>query len=609
MASRASTTRTSAPGATLTDPLPGPLYALTDLLHLSPAALALLINGVLLTVLLLGRVRPYLAFLVTAGVFYLAGFTDRGTLLSSFANPALATLMLLVLVSMALERSILVGDLVDRLVRGSLRGATLRLGLMVAALSAFLNNTAVVSVLLAPLSRQKHHPASKLLIPLSYASILGGITTLVGTSTNLVVNSFVIDAGLPSLTMFQFTLVGLPVALLCLMTMVFTSRLLPTNASSETGARTAYFLEARIAADSPMIGRSIADNALRNLDGLYLVEINRGGAHLSPVSPSEVIGPDDVLIFTGETGKVQTLQRFPGLHVFGQGSDELLGAHLVEVVVSNESSLLNRTLRDVDFRTMFDAAVVGIRRGNRRLGGQLGRIPLRAGDCLLLSIGRDFFQHRNLERNFHVVSDSAITGKLSPRQSLLAMSGFAITIVAAAAGWLPLFDGLILLMGLFLAGGLLTVAEMRRRFPFELMLVIGSALSIAAALENSGGARLIAEGMQMVFGGSGAIGALVGIFLATVLLTELVTNTAAAAMIFPVALSTANGLGVDPMPFALVVAYGASAGFLMPAGYQTHLMVFSAGRYRTSDFVRAGLPVCLVYYAGVLTLIPWVYSL
>ncbi len=569
------------------------------------AYLVLASIAVLLGLLIHGRASPAILFASWAGAYTLLGLTSQQAFLSSFTNTALATLVLLLLVSLALERSPLLDRLSASLLKGSEGRATLKLGGVTALISAFMNNTAVVGALLGPISKQRRHPASKLLIPLSYASILGGITTLVGTSTNLVVNSFAVEAGLPALQMFQFTLVGLPVALLCIAVMALSSRMLPTNAASDVESRAAYFLEARVGAGSPLIGRSIEDNCLRNLEGLFLVEIAREEHLISPVSPAEILQAGDVLVFTGAIDKVQALQRFPGLQVFGVGADALLKSNLIEVVISNESELANRTLRDMDFRTMFDAGVVGIRRGDKRLTGQLGRIPLHIGDSLLLAAGPDFFQHRNLDRNFHVLS--GVRPRMSSAQSTLALTGFASVILLSALEYLPLFNGLLILLAALLASGLLTLGEVRRRFPFEVMVVIGSALTIAGVLERSGAAELMAGGMRSLFDGYGVYGALVGVYLITLALTEMITNNAAAALAFPIALGTARAFGVDPTPFVMIVAYGASAGFLIPFGYQTHLMVYSAGRYRMRDFLRAGLPVSLTYSLGVLALVPLVF--
>ena len=560
--------------------------------------------AVLLALLATGKLSPSVLFSLWAGGYYLLGLVKQPEFLGSFTNPALAALIALLLVSLALERSALLDRLSRVVIKGSETSALLRLSGTAALVSAFLNNTAVVAAFLNMVSRQKRIAPSKLLLPLSYAAILGGITTLVGTSTNLVVNSLAINAGLPALGLFQFAWVGVPVALTCIAVMALNARSLPAHDGGDREASQAYFLEAGLTDASPLVGKSIEKNQLRNLDGLYLVEILRAGRLISPVGPEEILQPADVLIFSGETEKLHALKRFAGLQVFGHHADALLDSNLVEVVISSQSELAHRTLREVDFRTMFDAGVVGIRRGDRRLTGQLGRIQLRVGDSLLLAVGADFFQHRNLDRNFHVLGAAPLRPPLSGWQSAMVLGGFAIVIGLSALEWLPLLDGLLVLLASFLALGILSLGELRRRFPFDLLLMIGSSLVIANVLEGSGAAALVAAGMRRAFSGYGVMGAFVGVYLITLVLTELVTNNAAAALAFPIGLSTANAFGVDPLPFVMLVAYGASASFLIPFGYQTHLMVYSPGRYRIQDFLRTGLPVSLTYSIGVLVLVP-----
>jgi di/tricarboxylate transporter len=537
----------------------------------------------------------------------LLGFIDTSTLLVQYTNPALATLLLLLLVSLALERSPLLDWLSQHLLKGHPKLATARLMGSTAVLSAFLNNTAVVAAFLGAITRQQGIAPSRLLIPLSYASILGGITTLVGTSTNLVVNSFHLNASGSELGMFQFSLVGIPVALITLAVLLWRANALPHHRPEDTEEKLSYFLAADVEAESPMIGQSIEQNGLRSLDGLYLLEIERQGRLISPVAPDEQLQADDTLVFTGEVSKVQALQRFPGLNLFGHQADNLLATNLVEVVISHESELAGKTLQDVDFRSMFSAGVVGIRRGDKRLEGQLGKIPLRVGDCLLLAVSADFRQHRNLDRNFHLLSGSFTRPQLNRKESLITLGGFAAVISLAAANWLPLFHGLLILLGALLLLKVISMAELRRRFPFELWLIIGSALAIAQALENSGAAALLAGGMQTIFSGYGIYAAFIGCYLLTLLLTETVTNNAAAALAFPIAWSTAQAFGADPLPFVMAVAYGASACFLIPFGYQTHLMVYSPGRYKITDFFKIGFPVSLTYSAAVLLITPLVF--
>lgn len=581
------------------------------------AALTLASLVVLLAFLMHGRWPAATLFAVWAGGFFLLGLIDQSELLSSFSNPALVTLLLLLMVSLVLERSSLLEHLTRNLLRGRESVARLRLMLTVASLSAFLNNTAIVAAFLGSLARQKSIAPSRVLMGLSYAAILGGVITLVGTSTNLVVSSFAVSSGLPALGMFDMAWVGIPAAIAGILVHALLPRGLfrsaatteSQSAAADDDAARPYFLQAHVPPGSDAAGKTIAQNGLRHLEGLYLMEIERSGRLISPVGPEEVLQEGDLLLFTGDVQRVQALQGFSSLEVFGTRSDSLLRSNLLEVVISSDSDLPGQTLRDVDFRTMFDAGVVGIRRGNRRLTGQLGRIPLRVGDCLLLGLGPDFAQHRNLDRHFHVLGDIPHRPRLASGQSWLAVAGFAAVIGASALDLIDLLQGLMVLLATFLVSRLLTLAEIRRRFPFELAILIGSALSLAQGLENAGAAALLATGIQAFVGDAGVYWALAGVYLLTLLLTELITNNAAAALAFPIAMATAQSFGVDPTPFVFVVLYGASAGFLIPYGYQTHLMVMTPGRYTPPDFLRAGLPVTLAYSTVILTLTPWVFPL
>lgn len=567
------------------------------------AILVLASLAILIALLIQGRIAPAVLFGSWATGYLMLGVVTQQQWLSSFTNPALATLLVLMLVSLALERSPLLERFSGALLKGNEHLATFRLMGVTATLSAFLNNTAVVSSLLGVISRQQQIAPSRLLIPLSFASVLGGVTTLIGTSTNLVVNSFVVNAGLPALGMFEFAAVGVPVALLCLLVIMLSRRWLPQHKLQQHNGQQPYFLEAKVQPGAPLIGRSISQNKLRNLNGLFLLEIVRNERLISPVAPDEILEANDVLVFTGEIEKVQALQPFNGLQLLGGEADKLLLSNLAEVVITNQSYLAGRTLQQVDFRTMFNSGVVGIRRGNKRLTGQLGTIPLKVGDSLLLAVGQDFTQHRNIDRNFHILGNWQ-RPKLSNRQSTLAFVGFGAVVALAAFGALPLLNGLLLLLAGLLLSRILTLGELRRRFPFELVIIIGSALTVAKAMDSSGAAQLVADGMRSLFGGYGVFGAFVGVYVMTLMLTETVTNNAAAALAFPVGLSAAQAFGADPMPFIMAVAFGASACFMVPFGYQTHLMVYSPGHYRMTDFIKTGLPVSLTYSAVVLVLVP-----
>ena len=569
--------------------------------------IVLLTLPLLLLALASGRVAPAVAFFTVAVAFMLGGIVSTEAFLASFTNPALATLVVLLLVSAVIERSPLLYRLSNKILVGDEKRAFIRLTGISTLLSAFMNNTAVVSTFLATLTRQQKIAPSRLLIPLSYASILGGITTLIGTSTNLVVNSFVTSAGLPPLHMFQFSAVGIPVAVACLAVLYWRMRVLPVNSNSSQDIRNTYFLTVEVLAEADIAGKSVADSGLKRLDDLYLVEIQRDNYLISPVRPEVRIRPGDQLVFSGSIEHIGGLQAFRGLKILGEHASDLLASNLVEAVIAHESDLVYKTLQEIDFRGRFNAGVVAIRRGNKRLTGHLGRTVLYVGDSLILAVGSHFAVQADLEKHFHILSTSYTPPRLTNRQGNRAIAGFFLAVLLETLNLLPLLHGLLLLLGAYLLVGYTSLGELRRRIPFELIAIIGSAIAIAKAMDNTGAAQLIGAFIHHVFQDESVFIAFAGIYFMTLITTEIITNNAAAALAIPIALSTAQALNANPLPFVMAVAYGASACFILPFGYQTHLMVYTPGRYTLGDYLRTGLPVSLTYSALVLLLTPLVF--
>lgn len=566
--------------------------------------LALLCVPVLLVVLISGRIAPVHAFAGLASIFLLTGIIDSSAFLSSFSNSALITLVLLLMASLAVEQSPLLEYLSDKIIDNNEKTSYLRLSATTTLLSAFMNNTAVVSAFLPAITRQQRIAPSRLLIPLSFASILGGVMTLIGTSTNLVVNSFVVDAGLPALGMFSFIWVGVPIALACLAMLYFQLRLLPKNGNESIDIKNSYFLTAEVSPDSDLAGKTIAESGLQRLEDLYLLEIRRDKHLISPVGPHERILPGDHLIFTGSIHNLGALQGVGGLNILGENAADILASNLVEVVVAYESDLVNKTLQDIPFRQLYNAGVVALRRGRKRLTGPLGRIPLRVGDSLILAVGGDFATQPDIEKDFHILTTMEMPSRMGKRQGIIVVSAFAAAVLAATLQILPLLEALLVLLGFYLAAGYLTFSDIKRRFPLELLIIIGSAIAVSKGMESSGATLLIGRFMQYAFQDNNVYVAFIGIFFMTVITTEIITNNAAAALATPIALSTASALDVSAMPFIMAVAYGASACFIMPFGYQTHLMVYSPGRYVVGDYIRVGVPITAVYSVVVLTLVP-----
>jgi di/tricarboxylate transporter len=557
------------------------------------AYLTLGIFGLTITGLALFQSRPVAVFGVTLLALVGLGLVTREQLLGAMANPGLVTLVLLVLCSLVLEKTRLLRLIAARIIVKDYRSTWLRLFGLTTLFSAILNNTAVVAILLSTLRNNPHHVASRLLLPLSYASILGGTLTLIGTSTNLVVNSLYIQASGESLSFFSFTAVGAGLVLVCGLVMALASRTLPSIEQKPSTAA-GYVIDAKVMPGSELVGRSVEQNGLRHLESLFLVEVVRDGRLISPVAPTEVIQAQDRLIFCGEITKLLQLSQFSGLELFAD-KNGVLDANLTEVVVRQESILVGKTLKSTGFRAQFDAAVVGIRRDGGQVSGKLGELVIRAGDFLVLAVGEDYKTRGNIAKNFIVLSGVEPESRINGWRAGLAVAGFVATVGLAALG---------LFLGLLIFGRCLTTNELVRHFPINIWLVVSSAILLSNALVNSGLVNQLGSVIGE-FNDSGYVfAALVAVYLTTWVVTELVTNNAAAALMFPIAYSVALGFGVDVMPFVMTVAFAASGSFISPYGYQTNLMVFNAGNYRLVDFLKLGLPVSLAYGAVVLTLVP-----
>ncbi|MGE6434601.1 SLC13 family permease [Shewanella baltica] len=566
--------------------------------------LAIILLG-LVAGLISGRINPAVLFLFAFLLCYLLGMVALDTALTSFTNIGLVTLVLLVLAATALEKTSLLGKLSQVIGNSSLPMTMAKLGLSTALLSSFTNNTAVVASLIGVVRRNQAHAPAKLLLPLNYAAILGGTLTLIGTSTNLIVNSFVENAGLPALGFFEFTPVAVVIVVAGILLLILLANILPDRREESGEEALPYLLEAHVAKGSSLVGRSVVDNKLRALKKLYLVELERSGICICPVPPQLVLQADDVLRFSGAVESVELLHQFDGLDWFGK--HQAKGQNLVEAVLAPSSSLVGSSLKESRFREQFDAAVMAIRRGNHPLKGGLGDIILQPGDVLLLTPGDGFSNSAKLSSEFAAISGLDLNVRLDSRRGRWVLLGFAVTIVLSVTGVLPLAKGLVLLLLSYVVIGAVTLAELKRRFPLELVVIVGSALGLANLMMSTGLADSLAQGLLSVINGYGVFGAFVSVYFMTLLLTELVTNNAAAALAFPIAYAIALNYGVDARPFIMAVVFGASASFISPYGYQTNLMVFNAGNYRFSDFVRLGLPLSVLYSLIVIFMVPIIF--
>jgi di/tricarboxylate transporter len=573
---------------------------------MEPLLTALIVVSLILA-LIFSRVTPALMFTSAMAACVAVGSIDLQTALDKATNEGLITLILLILVSVGLERLPWLIDLAQRTVNRSLPSTLLNLSGMTMLFSAFVNNTAVVATLSGALRKNPYHAPSQILLPISYAAISGGTLTLIGTSTNLIVSSFLEDITGEGIAFFAFLPVALPAALAGLMALLVMHRVLPAVDQAEVRINE-FLIEMKVDDDSQLIGKTISENGLRDLGDLFLVELVREGRLLTPVTPSERLAAGDRLIFSGDVAKIAMLDKFHGLRSFAI-DEGMLGANLTEVVLLPGATVVGKTIKQCDFRSRFDAAVVGLRRDGERLSGRLGDIALRAGDSLMLAVGSDFLKRGNLSRNFLVIDGDIVSHRLPLAKSLSVGAGLMVAIAGSVLGWFTLATGLMFLLLLMLALKLFSAAELRRRFPFEIWLIVASALAIAQAVMDSGLMTLVMDGLSPAIAAVSPFLLLLMIYALTLALTELMTNNAAAALMFPLSYALATNAGLAPMAFVMAVALGGSASFLTPFGYTTNLMVQNLGGYNRGDYLRFGWLVSLAFSSVVLFLLPRVFPL
>lgn len=548
---------------------------------------------------------PERVFATSTIVCLLLSLVSTEELLENSVNTGLVALVILIVCSFALERTSLLRIVASKLITKHKKRSYVKTLLSTAFASAILNNTAVVATLITPIKNNKHINPSRLLLPLSYAAILGGTLTLVGTSTNLIVNSMVIEQGLDSLKFFDFTIVGLSVLFACMVVLLITLKTLPKVNITDSKSID-YFVEAEVHTDSKLVCKSIQENGLRSMDSLFLVEIIRQGHLISPVTPDEYIQAGDKLIFSGDISKVFVLQQFDGLELFAE-KDGLLLDNLTEVLIKPGSSIIGIKLKQSGFRARFDAAVVAVRREGSVLSGKVGDLVLQSGDFLVLAVGNDFAGRNNISKNFFVLTGVKPENMLTGWRDKFALLGFVGAIASSVILSIPLLSVLIYYLAALVVFKCLSINEIKRRFPLEIWLIVSSALTLSTGLENTGVAALFADKVEYLLQGQSVMVAFVFVFIVTLLLTELITNNAAAALVFPIAYNIAIGLGVSPIPFVMAVAFAASGSFISPYGYQTNVMVYNSGNYKLKDFIRYGVPVSLTYTLVALYMIPLVF--
>ena len=565
-----------------------------------------------------GRLPMDALFVGALAVLMITGVLSPSQALSGFANEGLATIAALYAVVAGL-RDTGATQWLGSLLLGPPRRpwqAQARLTGPVAALSAVLNNTPVVAMMIPAVvewTRRYGLSRSRLLMPLSYAAILGGGCTVIGTSTNLIVNGYLIDSHDGGLGLFELAWAGLPVAMVGLVFMVLAGRwLFPDRQEAIRELRDAreYSVEMLVNGDGNLTGRTVEAAGLRHLAGSYLVEINREEQILPAVSPGERLLTGDRLVFVGIPDAVIELQKIRGLVPATDQVFKLNGPraqrHMVEAVVSESCPLVGRSIREGRFRNRYGAVVLAVARNGQRLNAKPGDVRLRPGDTLLLESDGDFATRHGRSRDFYLVSRIEDAAPPRHEKAGLALGLLAAMIAVASLGLLSIFQAALLAAGLMLLSRCTSAASVRRQIDWQVLVVIGAALGLGQALVSTGLSAVAAEQL-MGLAGTGPWAVLLALYVATALLTAVVTNNAAAALMIHVAHAAAINLDISLLPLAVTVMFAASACFITPMGYQTNLMVMGPGGYRAGDYLRAGLPLNLITGLTAILLIPWIW--
>ncbi len=568
-----------------------------------------------------------------------AGILPAEEALSGFSNPAVLTIAGLLAITAGLRTSGALDWLGHRLLGNATteRQALFRLTTVTTAASAFLLNTAVVAMLMPVVvswCRRRNISPSRLLLPVSYLAILGGVCTLIGTSTTLVVNGELqqriqqdlATAGTAPLSLFELSAVGIPCALLgAVFLITLGPKLLPFRSGfikQLDEQRREYLIEMSVQSESLLIGQTVEQAGLRHLDGLFLIEIDRAGHVITPVTPNTILAADDILVFTGAVDTIVELEQTPGLvpaveSEFRHHPER----HLVEVVLSRKFPLLNATIRDASFRQRYNAAVVAVHREGERLQGKVGDIELQAGDTLLLQTGNDFVSTYRNSKDFYLVS--SVEGQ-ETRYHHKARTASALLFVLI--GWLVIGSiyhsnesplgltspavaslGVAVLMVLTRC---LKPSDARNSINIQVLLTIAAALGLGRALSASGAAEALANSLISI-AGNNPFWLLVGIYFITVVLTETISNNAVAAMLLPLAIEIAQLGNISARPLIIAVTLAASLSFITPIGYQTNLMVMGPGGYRSRDYLKCGVPLAAIMAICALAIIPviWPFEL
>lgn len=547
---------------------------------------------------------PEFTVFLALGALILTGILPPADALGGFSNPGVHTVAFLFIIGASVSRSGILDDLLLKILKKntSLREVIFRLMVPVISLSAFINNTPIVTMLISPLQNwaisQKIKP-SRLLIPLSYAAILGGTITLIGTSTNLVVQGLLLERGMEGFHLFDFSLFGIPLAIAGIFYFItYGYRLLPDRNHSLKmfeDEKSKIIYKFKVKEDSPLVGKTIVEAMLRNLNYLFLIEIIRNGKTIIPNPNEEMISGGDVLVFSGNPKDFLKVSKLLGLSPYS-GIDEADDKRtaLYEVVVSGNSPLIYKKIKESYFRSKYNAVIIAIKRKGIHITTGIGNIEIKPGDTLLLFAKNDFAKSWSDSTDFYILSPSNIHRKSTRRSRFLILGILAGIILLSIFKVIPIYQLTMLACIVLLLSKAITFSEAIKSINWNIIILMASAIGIGRSVELTGLAQTIAQFLAKMQSSLGVIGILIFYYLITLLLTEILNNLATAALMFPIGFSIATQLALDPLLFAMITAIAASCSFLTPIGYQTNLLVYGPGGYKFTDYFKVGFPLSIL---------------
>lgn len=560
--------------------------------------------------------RPSLAFLISIFAFIVVGIIKPDDFLKGLANKQIIVIFLLIILTAGIQKN-LGKDFFYKIFNKNLKPHQFRIKMMVlvSGLSSVLNNTPVVAFMIPFVkdwADSNGYSASKFLIPLSFATILGGMITVIGTSTNLVLSGLMVQSGLPELQFQDFLFLGLIIAIMGIIYLsIFSNSLLPShkgNREKVIGQLNEYLVKTIIAKNSPLVGKTIEEAGLRHLKELFLVEIKRGERNIAAVSSDRLLQANDILFFAGNTKAILNLiNKKNGLtlpednHISARGFSALS-----EAVIPSGSDLIGQYIKDSSFRDRFKASIISVYRAGGEVSGNLGEIQFKPGDLLLVLGAKDIDMNLS-QKNIILLSKSGeVSEKVNFHKTLPSIASLVLLLLGVF-GLIDLFLAVLIGIILMITLNVLSINNIKSAVDLDLLVILISALAVGVAIQKSGTANFIVEKISFLTEGKDPMVSISILFLLTLTLTSLVTNAAAVSIMFPIAYEMGLQSGLILTPFFVVIAFAASADFMTPIGYQTNLMVMGPGNYKFKDYTKIGLPLTFIYSLSTLIFIYFYY--